>query len=243
MSGIFFISDIHLGLQDEQSERLKLDSLERLFAIIKAEGCSLYMLGDILDYWLEFRHVIPKGFTRFFSLLRDLVCHNIKVFYVAGNHDFYLGRYFDDELGVKTMYGMHDLVLDGRKIVIAHGDGLGQGDLGYKAFSRLVNNRFSLALLTGFQPDLAIGLMKGLSQLSRTHKPVNLLFEVDRLLNFAELLSTEKDFDYFICGHNHVKGVVELSAGSSRYVNLGTWIGGSSPYGVFRNGTVQLREL
>ncbi len=243
MEGIFFISDIHLGLQDEQSERLKLDSLERLFAIIKAEGRSLYMLGDILDYWLEFRHVIPKGFTRFFSLLSDLVRQNIKVFYVAGNHDFYLGRYFDDELGVKTMYGMHELVLDGRKIVIAHGDGLGKGDFGYKVFSRLVNNRFSLALLTGFQPDLAIGLMKGLSQLSRTHKPVNLLFEVDRLLNFAELLATEKDFDYFICGHNHVKGVVELSEGSGRYVNLGTWIEGSSPYGVFCNGAVQLREL
>ena len=243
MSAIYFISDIHLGLQDEKSEQLKLEKIERLFAIIKAEGRCLYMLGDILDYWMEFHHVIPKGFTRFFCLLSDLVRHNIKVVYVAGNHDFYLGRFFDDELGINTIYGMQELLLDGRKFVIAHGDGLGEGDLGYKFFVRFIRNRFNISLLSGIQPDLAISLMKGLSQLSRAHKPVNIVFETDRLLNFAESLSAEKEFDYFICGHNHVKGVTELSTGSSRYVNLGTWIDGSSPYGVFNNGIFMLREL
>jgi len=242
MSGIYFISDIHLGLQDEQSERQKLDNLERLFAIIKAEGSSLYMLGDILDYWLEFRHLIPKGFTHFFCLLSDLVRHNIDVFYSAGNHDFHLGRYFDHELGIKTLYGVHELLLEGRKFIIAHGDGLGSGDIGYKIFSRVIRHRFNLSLLN-VQPDLAIGLMKGLSQLSRTHKPVNIAVETNRLLDFAEKLAAEKDFDYFVCGHNHVKGIVPLSNGSSTYVNLGTWIDGSSPYGVFHNGSVQLKEV
>jgi UDP-2,3-diacylglucosamine hydrolase len=243
MPAIFFISDIHLGLQDEQSERRKIDNLERLFAIIKAEGGSLYMLGDILDYWMEFRHVIPKGFTRFICLLSDLVRHNIEVIYVAGNHDFYLGRYFDDELGIKTMYGMNELLYDGRKFIFAHGDGLGQGDLGYKLFARFVRNRFNLALLSGFHADLAIGLMKGFSQLSRTHKPADRVFETDRLLNFAESLVTEQEFDYFVCGHNHVKGIRELSVAPRKYINLGTWIDGSTPYGVFKNGVFQLKEL
>jgi len=243
MSAIYFISDIHLGLQDEKSELLKLENLERLFALIKAEGHSLYMLGDIFDYWMEFRHVIPKGFTRFFCLLSALVRDNIKVIYVAGNHDFYLGSYFDDELGVKTMYGMHELLLDGRKFFIAHGDGLGKGDLGYKFFARFIRNRFSRSLLSAIHPDLSIGIMKSLSQLSREHKPVNMVFEIDRLLNFAESLAAEKKFDYFVCGHNHVKGITELSDGSSNYVNLGTWIDGSSPYGVFKNGVFQLIEL
>ena len=76
---IFFISDLHIGLQDEKSELLKMENLERLFAIIKAEGRSLYMLGDIMDYWMEFRHLIPKGFTRFLCLLSDLVRHNIEI--------------------------------------------------------------------------------------------------------------------------------------------------------------------
>ncbi|MEI6638116.1 MAG: UDP-2,3-diacylglucosamine diphosphatase [Chlorobium sp.] len=243
MAGIYFISDIHLGLQDDQSERRKLDKLEYLFSIIRSEGHSLYMLGDIFDYWLEFRHLIPKGFTRFLCLLSDLVRHNIDIVYVAGNHDFSLDRYFDEELGVKTMYGMNQLHLDGSRFIVAHGDGLGDGDIGYKIFSRFVRNRFNLSLLKGFHPDLALGLLKWLSQLSRTHKPVNIPLERDRLLHYAEVLVTERDFDYFICGHNHVKGIVELSDGSSRYVNLGTWIDGGSPYAVFRNGVVELREV
>lgn len=242
MPATFFISDIHIGLQDEKEEQLKFENLERLFAIIKNEGCSLYMLGDILDYWMEFRHVIPKGFSRFFCLLSDLVRHNIEIVYVAGNHDFYLGRYFDDELGVKTMYGMHEKLIDGRKFLVAHGDGLGKGDIGYKLFARVVRNRFNLSLL-GFHPDLAISIMKGLSRFSREHKKVDRVFETDRLLNFAESLAAEKEFDYFVCGHNHVQGIKDLSVTPSRYVNLGSWIDGRFPYGCLKNGVFQLNEL
>ena len=243
MSAVFFISDIHIGLQDEKSEQIKLDNIERLFAIIKAEGRSLYMLGDILDYWMEFRHVIPKGFSRFFCLLSDLVRHNIEVMYIAGNHDFYLGRYFDDELGVTTRYGVQELTFEGSTFVVAHGDGLGKGDVGYKLFVRFIRNRFILSLFSGIQPDLSVGILKRLSQLSRKHKPVNIAVERDRLLHFAESLAAERKFDYFICGHNHVRGITELASGGSKYVNLGTWIDGSSPYGVFNNGFFQIKEL
>jgi len=242
MPATYFISDIHIGLQDQKNEQLKLDNLERLFTIIKAEGRSLYMLGDILDYWMEFYHVIPKGFSRFISLLSDLVRHNIEVVYLAGNHDFYLGRYFDDELGVKTIYGMHERLIDGRKFLIAHGDGLGKGDIGYKLFARVVRNRFNLSLLE-FHPYLAIGLMKYLSRLSRKHKKVDRVFETDRLLNFAESLAAERKFDYFVCGHNHAQGLKELSVSPCRYINLGSWIEGKLPYGVFKNGVFQLKEL
>lgn len=242
MAAIYFISDIHIGLQDEKSEQRKLDNLERLFAIIKAEGRSLYMLGDIFDYWMEFRHLIPKGFSRFICLLSDLVRHNIEVVYFAGNHDFYLGRFFDDELGIKTMYGMHERVFEGRKFLLAHGDGLGKGDIGYKLFARFVRNRFNLSLLE-LHPDLAIGLMKGLSRLSRDHKHVDHVFEVDRLLNFAESLAAEREFDYFVCGHNHVPGITDLSVLPCRYINLGSWIEDSLPYGVFNNGTFELKKL
>ncbi len=240
---IYFISDLHIGLQDEKSEQLKMENLERLFAIIKADGRSLYMLGDIMDYWMEFRHLIPKGFTRFLCLLADLVRHNIEVVYVAGNHDFYLGRYFDDELGIKSLYGVHELYHDGRKFIVAHGDGLGKGDWGYKLFTRMVRNRFNLALLSGFHPDLAIGLMKMLSQFSRKHKHDDPVFAINRLLQVAESMVAEKEFDYFVCGHNHVKEITELSNGTSQYVNLGTWIDGTLPYGVFDKGLFQLREL
>jgi len=94
-----------------------------------------------------------------------------------------------------------------------------------------------------FHPDLAIGLIKSLSRLSRKHKKVDQVFETDRLLNFAESLATEKKFDYFVCGHNHVQGITELSVSPCRYVNLGSWINGNLPYGVFKNGFFKLEEL
>jgi UDP-2,3-diacylglucosamine hydrolase len=241
--GIYFISDIHFGLQSEDEERLKLDRLERLFALIKQDGRSLFMLGDILDYWMEFRHVIPKGFSRLICLLSDLVRSDVEVFYVAGNHDFYLGSFFERELGIQTRYGMNNFEYAGRKFLYAHGDGLGDGDLGYKFFARFVRNRFNLALLTGFHSDLAISLMKRLSYLSRHHKPVDIPKESNRLLNFAESIAAEREFDYFVCGHNHAKGEHLLANGKSRYINLGTWIDGRYPYGVFMHGEFHLKEL
>jgi UDP-2,3-diacylglucosamine hydrolase len=243
MAATFFISDIHVGLQDKQSEELKLDNLERLFAIIRAEGRSLYMLGDIFDYWMEFRHLIPKGFTRFYCMLFDLVRSGIEVTYLAGNHDFYLGRFFDEELGVKTLYGVQDVVIDGSKFILAHGDGLGKGDIGYKLFAHLIRNPFNIALLTRFHPDFAIGIMKRYSRLSRDKKPGIDLLETDRLGNYAKSLAQEKDFDYFVCGHNHVHGITVLPGAARSYVNLGSWINGALPYGVFERGAFELREL
>jgi UDP-2,3-diacylglucosamine hydrolase len=243
MPGIFFVSDIHLGLQSGDEERLKLDMIERLFAIIKAEGRSLYLLGDILDYWMEYRHVIPKGFSRFLCLLSDLVRHGVDVSYLAGNHDFYLGRYFDEELGVRTLYGLHEASFDGKQFVLAHGDGLGPGDIGYKLFARFVRNRFNLGFLTAFHPDLATALMKRFSRLSRDHKPGNMQAESDRLLHFAASLARERVFDYFVCGHNHARKMQVINESCSWYVNLGSWIEGRYPYGIFDKGRFEIREV
>ncbi|MBN1278230.1 MAG: UDP-2,3-diacylglucosamine diphosphatase [Chlorobium sp.] len=240
---IYFISDSHFGLQSEREEQLKLEKLERLFAMIREGGRSLYMLGDIFDYWMEFRHVIPKGFSRVLCLLYDLSRSGVEVVYVAGNHDFYLGNYFERELGLKTYYGLNSFDYAGRTFLFAHGDGLGDGDLGYKLFARFVRKRFNLGLLTAFHADLTVGLMKKLSYLSRHHKPADIPEESNRLLNFAESIAEERDFDYFVCGHNHAQGIHRLRNGASRYVNLGTWIDGTCPYGVFMHDAFHLKEL
>lgn len=243
MPGLFFLSDLHLGLQEVQAEERKLEHLETLFSIIGATGGSLYLLGDILDYWMEYRHVIPKGFTRFFCMLSGLVRSGVEVSWVAGNHDFWLGRYFDEELGVRTLYGIHELRHDGKLFLMAHGDGLGEGDTGYKLFARFVRNPFNLGLLTAFHPDLATGLMKRFSLLSRKHKKVDMRVESTRLLHFATALARERDFDYFVCGHNHAERLQAVHESGSTYVNLGSWIEGRSPYGVYEHGDFQLRQL
>jgi UDP-2,3-diacylglucosamine hydrolase len=243
MPGLYFVSDVHLGLQDTQEEEQKLDRLESLFTMIREDGGALYLLGDILDYWMEYRHVIPKGFTRFLCLLSNLARHGVEVSYFAGNHDFYLGRYFDEELGVRTFYGMHEVRRDDKVFLLSHGDGLGPGDLGYKLFARFARNRFNLGLLTGFHPDLATALMKRLSRLSRDHKPDTMKAEPTRLSDFAASLAMERVFDYFVCGHNHAEKIKVVHESGSRYVNLGSWIEGHYPYGHYDRGQFQIRKL
>jgi UDP-2,3-diacylglucosamine hydrolase len=243
MPPLYFVSDIHLGLQDKQAERVKLERLETLFSIIRKEGGALYLVGDILDYWMEYRHVIPKGFTRFLCLLSELVRSGVQVYYLAGNHDFELGRYFDEELGVKSLYGMQEVRHDGRSFLVAHGDGLGEGDLTYKIFARFVRNRFNLGMITGFHPDLATALMMKLSRLSRKHKPVDSTYEPKRLIEFATSLARERDFDYFVCGHNHAERMKPVNESGCTYVNLGTWIEGRYPYGVYDGGKFEIRKL
>lgn len=243
MAPLYFVSDVHLGLQDPQAEAVKLERLETLFSTIRTTGGSLYLVGDILDYWMEYREVIPKGFTRFLCLLSALTRDGVEVSYFAGNHDFYLGRYFDEELGVKTFYGLQEVRHDGKLFLVAHGDGLGDGDLGYKLFARFVRNRFNLGLLTGFHPDLATSLMKKFSLLSRRHKRVDMKTEPLRLLDFASSLARQRVFDYFVCGHNHAERMEPVSEAGATYVNLGTWIEGRYPYGVYDEGQFQIRKL
>ncbi|NTV67702.1 MAG: UDP-2,3-diacylglucosamine diphosphatase [Chlorobaculum sp.] len=243
MPGLYFLSDLHLGLQEPQAEEEKYERLEKLFSIIRSNGGSLYLLGDIFDYWMEFRHVIPKGFTRFICMLSGLVRSGVEVTWFAGNHDFWLGTFFDEELGVKTCYGLQEARHEGKLFLLAHGDGLGEGDLGYKLFARFVRNRFNLGLLTAFHSDLAIAIMKRFSLLSRKHKTVDMTTEPLRLLDFATALAQEREFDYFVCGHNHSERVQVVHESGSTYVNLGSWIEGRYQYGVFEQGQFRLEKL
>ncbi|NTU53819.1 MAG: UDP-2,3-diacylglucosamine diphosphatase [Chlorobiaceae bacterium] len=243
MPGLYFLSDLHLGLQEPQEEQEKLERLDTLFSMIRCNGGSLYLLGDILDFWMEYRQVIPKGFTRFFCMLSGLVRSGVSVTWLAGNHDFWLGSYFDEELGVRTLYGLHEVRHDDRLFLMAHGDGLGAGDTGYKLFARFIRNRFNLALLTAFHADLATALLKRFSLLSRKHKKVDMRVESTRLLDFASALAHEREFDYFVCGHNHAERLQAVHESGSTYVNLGSWIEGRYSYGVYEQGDFQLRQV
>ncbi len=239
----FFISDIHLGLQDDHAEAGKIRHLEKLFDMVASDGEALYMLGDILDYWMEFRHVIPKYFSAFLCLLKELSGHDVRLYWFSGNHDFSLGRFFTDEYGVICLYGMHEMVIQQHRFMIGHGDGLDRSDIGYRLFVAMVRNRFNQFLLSSLQPDLAIAIMRTFSRLSRERNPSVSGHESDFLQQYADALVGEKDFDYFVCGHSHALKKTTLANARSHYINLGTWINGSYPYGIFDNGVFSLQEL
>lgn len=243
MSKSFFVSDIHFGLQSEEAEDRKIERFAEFAGMVSREKGSLYMVGDILDYWMEFRHVIPKYFNPFLCLLREMIGHGVDIHYFAGNHDFWLGSYFGKVLGVRTYYGAEEPVIEGKHFYITHGDGLDPKDIGYRLFVSLFRNRFNLALFSAIQPDIAIGLMRKLSRLSRNHGGSNRHYEADFLFQYADSLAENKAFDFFVCGHSHMKSHKKLSNGRSDYVNLGTWTEGEYPYGVFENERFSLQQL
>ncbi|ACF47008.1 MAG: UDP-2,3-diacylglucosamine diphosphatase [Prosthecochloris sp.] len=243
MSKSFFISDIHLGLQDEGAEKEKIRHLEKLFTMVASDGAALYMVGDILDYWMEFRHVIPRYFSSFLCLLQELSRHDVRLYWFSGNHDFTLGRFFTDEYGVRCLYGMHEMLIDERRFVIGHGDGLDRSDIGYRLFVAMIRNRFNQRLLSSLQPDLAIAIMRRFSRMSRDRNPGENGYESDFLQQYADALVRQKDFDYFVCGHSHALKKKLLANARSHYINLGTWIHGSYPYAIFDNGVFSLQEL
>ncbi len=241
MKKTYFFSDVHFGLQERHLEEAKTDLMLSLLDEVKREGKLLYMVGDILDYWMEYKHVVPKGPYRFFAALYELVRAGVEVHYLAGNHDFYLGKYFDDELGVKTHYGVLRHEIDGKRFYIVHGDGVGKGDTGYKLFRALVRNNFNLAWYRWLHPDFGVGIMDYLSKLSRKHTYTEKDYgELERLIVFANQELQENPFDYFVCGHRHIVKLHLLRNQKSYYVNCGTWIGGMPTYAVFDGTDMKL---
>ncbi|ACF13052.1 metallophosphoesterase [Chloroherpeton thalassium ATCC 35110] len=239
----YFISDVHFGLQEKEKESAKLNAMLSLLERIQEDGERLFLVGDILDFWMEYRHVVPKGHVRFFAALENLVLSGVKVTYLAGNHDFYLGRYFQESFGIETQYGQIEAQLHGKLFLMAHGDGIGRGDLGYKFFRSVVRNNFNLRLFRWIHPDWGVGLMSYLSRLSRRHtySPTD-YGEKERLIIYANELTEKTSFSYFVCGHRHVPKIHRLKNQQSFYVNLGTWIDETPTYGVFDGTAMAIRS-
>jgi UDP-2,3-diacylglucosamine hydrolase len=234
MRQVYFVSDIHFGLQQKSKEQEKLNLWLLLFEEIKQNGRQLFLVGDILDYWMEYKHVVPKGHIRFFNGLLELTQNGIEVYYLAGNHDFYLGSYFEQEMGVKTIYGQFSFEYNNKTFILAHGDGVGKGDLGYKLFRTLIRNGFNVKLFKLIHPDLGVGLMNYLSRLSRKHTYAPTDYgNQERLYIYANELLKNQQFDYFIAGHRHVAKLLPLNEPGRFYVNLGTWIDDQPTYATY----------
>jgi len=240
----YFISDVHFGLQEKDKESEKLNLMLGLLEKIQEDGEQLFMVGDVLDFWMEYKHVVPKGHVRFFAALENLVLSGVKVTYLAGNHDFYLGSYFHESFGIETRYGQIEREICGKRFFIAHGDGIGKGDVGYKLFRSIVRNNFNLRLFRWLHPDLGVGLMSYLSQLSRRHTYAPTDYgEKERLIIYANELTEKTSFSYFVCGHRHVPKIHRLKNHQSYYVNLGNWIDETPTYGVFNGSAMEIRTV
>ena len=225
--GIYFASDQHFGAPTREKslprEKLFLQWLNE-----KEEDMgALFILGDLFDFWFEYKTVVPKGFVRVLGKLAQLKDKGIPVYFFVGNHDLWMNDYFQTELGIPVFHKPQTFTINGKEFFIGHGDGLGPGDLGYKRMKKVFTNRFSKWLFNWLHPDIGVRLAQYLSvknKLISGDEDVRFLGEDNEwLVLYAKRKLEVKHYDYFVFGHRHLPMVIELNE-HSKYINLGDWI-------------------
>lgn len=234
-----FISDIHLGLQSKETENKK----ERLlveFLNSTAINCKeLFIVGDLFDFWFEYKRVYPKGFFRTLTALQDLTEKGIKVHYFIGNHDFMHRNFFVDEIGASLYENPIEVTSNGKKFFIGHGDGLVKNDYGYLVLKKVMRNKGIQKLFSLIHPDLGIGLASLTSKGSRSYTSKKDYGEVDGLFEAAKK-QIDNGFDYVIFGHLHKR--IQQKYKDGYYINLGSWL--DKPcYGIFRQNNFEIVDI
>lgn len=224
---IYFLSDFHLGAPDHarslQREKIIIQFLDQ----VKGDASEIFLLGDMFDFWYEYRKVVPKGFVRLLGKLAELGDSGIQLHFFPGNHDMWVKNYFTDELNMKMYMAPTAFERNGKKFWVAHGDGLGPGDHGYKRLKKLFRNPVAKWLFGIFPPMMGMGLANFLSRRSRaktgTSEEKFLGEDKEWLLIYCREILAKEHFDYLVFGHRHLAIDFNLGQGS-RYINLGDWI-------------------
>ena len=220
-SKYFFISDIHLGLQSKEFENSKERLLVKFLEFAQSNCDELFIVGDLFDYWFEYKRVYQKGFFRTLTALQDLVEKGIIVHYFIGNHDFLHRDFFEKEIGVKLYGDPISIELNGKKFFIGHGDGLVKNDTGYKILKFVLRNKITQKMYSLLHPDFGIGLASRTSKTSRDYTTKKDYGEVDGLFDAAKS-KIDEGFDFVLFGHLHKQIFQKYKKGI--YINLGSWL-------------------
>lgn len=242
---IFFASDFHLGVP---SHAESVDREKRIVAwleSIKKEAHSIYLLGDIFDFWFEYKHAVPRGHLRLLGKLAELRDAGIPIIFFTGNHDMWMFDYFTKELGIPVYREPQLLEVGSQKLLIGHGDGLGPGDRFYKLLKKFFNSKICQWLFARLHPNFGIGLANFWSHKSRIS---NMKREEkfngednEFLLTYCKELEQSKHHDFYIFGHRHLPLDLKVGGGS-RYINLGEWVHFDT-YAVYDGSSVELKTF
>ncbi len=233
---ILFLADCHLGVGSSAEDRARE---ERVLSFLKHEAPSaaaLYVLGDLFDFWFEYRHAVPRDHFRVLSALACLIERGVPVTFFGGNHDFWVGSFLESEIGCRVAHGPLEVVEQGRRIFLAHGDGLAPGDRGYLFLRGLLRHPWAIAAYRWLHPDLGIPLARAVSRLSRTHRDVS-RFEVQWLRRHIAEPRFAAGADAVLIGHVHQPA--HVSSGGRDFLVLGDWVT-SNAFAVLEAGRFSL---
>ena len=224
---IYFASDFHLGTPSREASLVRERKVVRWLDSIKGDAQEIYLLGDVFDFWFEYRHAVPRGYTRLLGKLSELADSGIHIHLFTGNHDMWIFDYLPEEIGMTLFRDPVTRQVNDTKFYIGHGDGLGPGDRGYKFIKKVFSNKLCQWLFKWIHPDIGIGMANFWSRKSRAAvgdtESEYLGEEREWLVIHSKEVLQDEHFDFFIYGHRHIPLDVKLVDGS-RYINLGDWI-------------------
>lgn len=242
---IYFSSDNHLGAPTPEESRPREEKFVAWLDLVKKDAGAIFLLGDLFDFWFEYKHVVPKGFVRVLGKLAEISDSGIPVYFFVGNHDLWMNDYFEEELHIPVYHHPKEFVFNGKKFLIGHGDGLGPGDRGYKRMKKVFTNPVAKWLYRWVHPDIGMPLAHYFSVKNKAisgEEDVDFLGEdKEWLIQYSRKKLEQKQIDYFVFGHRHLPLEIGLTE-TSTYVNLGDWINFYT-YGVFDGEELVLRKF
>jgi UDP-2,3-diacylglucosamine hydrolase len=237
---VYFLSDFHLGVPDAQSSLAREKKIVRFLDEASRDAAVIFIVGDLFDFWYEYRKVVPKGFVRILGKLAELTDAGIPIHFFVGNHDMWMQGYFEQELNIPVYFEPKSFSFNGQRFLIGHGDGLGPGDHGYKFLKKIFRNRIAQWLFGIIPPAIGMGLAHVSSKSSRAATGTkDDQFLGEWLIQFCRTVLKTDRYDYFIFGHRHLPIDYDLGGGS-RYINLGDWIRYDT-YAVYDGQTLALK--
>ena len=242
---IYFSSDNHLGAPTQAESLPREKIFVKWLDTIKHDAEAIFLLGDLFDFWFEYKTVVPKGFVRVLGKLAELRDSGIQIHFFVGNHDLWMHDYFEKELNIPVYHDPKEFIFNNKHFFIGHGDGKGPGDKGYKRMKKVFINPFSKWLFRWLHPDIGVRVAQHLSVknklISGDEDKEFLGEEKEWLAQCSKRKLENKHFDYFVFGHRHLP--MEIKVGeNSTYYNLGDWINHYT-YGVFDGEKFELKQF
>jgi UDP-2,3-diacylglucosamine hydrolase len=241
---IYFASDQHLGAPTPKASLPREKKFVSWLDTIKEDAGTIFLLGDLFDFWFEYKTVVPKGFVRVLGKLAELKDAGIDIYFFVGNHDLWMRDYFQKELNIPVFHKPQEFDINGKIFLIGHGDGLGPSDYGYKRMKKVFTFPFFKWLFRWLHPDIGVRLGHYFSvknKLISGDEDARFLGEENEwLAQYCRKKLTEKHYDFFVFGHRHLPLEIKLN-NNSTYINLGDWIQYFT-YGEFMK-TFKLKEF
>ena len=237
---IYFASDFHLGTPNRVESHKREKQIVQWLTEIEKDAKAIYLVGDIFDFWFEYNKVVPKGFVRLLGKIASITDNGTPVHLFVGNHDLWMRDYLETEIGVIIHHGNIIIEEENKKILIGHGDGLGDGDYLYKILKKIFTSKICQWIFARFHPNFAFTLAHTWSKSSRKSGNEAKFRSKEKEILFGYCQEQQKinPVDYYVFGHRHLPLELEID-NKSTYINLGEWIS-QKTYGVLEKGILKL---